>query len=58
MNDESGMLIEGYELPPMILQPWHPPYYQRLLEQDGHGQGDGPADVEPRGQPTARGCCR
>ena len=29
MNDESGVLIEGYELRPMILQPWHPPYYQR-----------------------------
>jgi hypothetical protein len=32
MNDESGIVIEGHELPPMIRQPWHPPYYQRLLE--------------------------
>jgi GNAT superfamily N-acetyltransferase len=35
MNDESGVLIEGYELKPMILQPWNPPYYQELLEQAG-----------------------
>src|SRR6266849_6533504 len=31
-NDECGLLIEGFDRPPIILQPWHPPYYQRLLE--------------------------
>ena len=35
MNDESGVLIEGFELRPMIRQPWHPPYYQQLIEQAG-----------------------
>jgi GNAT superfamily N-acetyltransferase len=35
MNDESGILIEGFELRPMIRQPWHPPYYQRLMEEVG-----------------------
>jgi GNAT superfamily N-acetyltransferase len=35
MNDESGILIEGFELVPMVRQPWQPPYYQRLLEQAG-----------------------
>jgi GNAT superfamily N-acetyltransferase len=35
MNEESGILIEGFELRPMIRQPWHPPYYQRLLEDAG-----------------------
>ena len=35
MNNESGILVEGYELRPMIVQPWHPPYYQQLLEQAG-----------------------
>ncbi len=35
MNDESGVLIEGYDLRPMILQPWNPPYYQLRLEQAG-----------------------
>ena len=35
MNDESGVLIEGYELRPMILQAWNPPYYAELLEAAG-----------------------
>ena len=35
MNDESGVLVEGFELRPMIRQPWHPPYYQQLMEQAG-----------------------
>jgi GNAT superfamily N-acetyltransferase len=35
MNDESGVLIEGYDVRPMILQPWNPPYYQARLEQAG-----------------------
>lgn len=35
MNDESGIVIEGHELPPMIRQPWQPPYYQRLAEGAG-----------------------
>jgi GNAT superfamily N-acetyltransferase len=35
MNDESGILIEGYDLRPMIVQPWNPPYYQQLMEQAG-----------------------
>ncbi|HEX3735585.1 MAG TPA: hypothetical protein VHU86_10610 [Solirubrobacterales bacterium] len=35
MNDESGILIEGHELEPMVRQPWHPPYYQRLCEEAG-----------------------
>ncbi len=38
MNDESGILIEGFELQPMIRQPWHPPYYQRLCEEAGLGK--------------------
>ncbi len=35
MNEESGIVIEGHELPAMIKQPWHPPYYQRLSEGAG-----------------------
>jgi GNAT superfamily N-acetyltransferase len=35
MNDESGVLVEGYELRPMIAQPWNPPYYQQRLEEAG-----------------------
>ena len=28
MNDECGILIEGFDEPSMILEPWHPPYYR------------------------------
>jgi len=38
MNEESGVLIEGHELEPLIRQPWHPPYYQRLCEGAGLGK--------------------
>lgn len=34
-NDELGILIEGFERRPMILEPWHPPFYQRLIEAEG-----------------------
>jgi GNAT superfamily N-acetyltransferase len=35
INDESGILIEGYDLEPMIRHPWHPPYYRQRVEQAG-----------------------
>jgi hypothetical protein len=35
MNDECGVLIEGFEREPMLKQPWHPPYYQRRCEEAG-----------------------
>ncbi len=31
-NDECGLLIKGYDDSPVILMPYNPPYYQRLLE--------------------------
>lgn len=34
-NDEIGILIEGYERRPMILEPWHPPHYRELVEAEG-----------------------
>ena len=37
-NDEVGILIEGYELRPYILENWHPPFYRSLLEQHGFGK--------------------
>ena len=33
-NDECGLLIEGHDRPPIILCPWHHPYYQPLLEEE------------------------
>jgi GNAT superfamily N-acetyltransferase len=38
MNEESGVLIEGHELQPLVRQPWQPPYYQRLCEGAGLGK--------------------
>lgn len=35
MNDESGVLIEGFDREPMIKQPWHPPYYRQRCEAAG-----------------------
>jgi hypothetical protein len=38
INDESGVLIEGFDREPMIKQPWHPPYYRRRCEEAGLAQ--------------------
>jgi GNAT superfamily N-acetyltransferase len=35
MNDESGVLVEGFDREPMIKQPWHPRYYQQRCEEAG-----------------------
>jgi GNAT superfamily N-acetyltransferase len=37
-NDELGILIEGFERRPMILEPWHPPFYRELIEAQGFGK--------------------
>ena len=34
-NDECGLLIEGHDLTPIILSPWHHPYYRELIEGAG-----------------------
>jgi GNAT superfamily N-acetyltransferase len=34
-NDECGLLVEGYEIEPTILEPWQPRYYRRLIEEAG-----------------------
>ncbi len=35
LNDEGGVLIEGFERSPLVRQNWHPPYYQQRCEQAG-----------------------
>jgi GNAT superfamily N-acetyltransferase len=35
INEECGVLIDGFEYEPMIRQPWTPPYYQQRLEAAG-----------------------
>ncbi len=37
-NDECGVLIEGFDERPMILEPWHPPYYRERIEAAGYGK--------------------
>jgi hypothetical protein len=34
-NDEIGILIEGFDRRPMILEPWHPPHYGERIEAAG-----------------------
>ena len=34
-NHECGVLVEGHDRPPQILENWHHPYYRDLLEQQG-----------------------
>jgi GNAT superfamily N-acetyltransferase len=35
LNEEGGVLIEGFELEPLVRQSWHPPYYQQQIEAEG-----------------------
>jgi GNAT superfamily N-acetyltransferase len=34
-NHECGLLVDGYDLKPQVLEFWHHPYYQGLLENAG-----------------------
>ncbi|NOT07001.1 MAG: hypothetical protein HOP28_02235 [Gemmatimonadales bacterium] len=34
-NDESGLLVDGFETPPVMLMPHNPPYYVELVEGAG-----------------------
>jgi GNAT superfamily N-acetyltransferase len=34
-NDEAGVLVEGFDTPPVLMMPHNPPYYPRLMEAAG-----------------------
>jgi GNAT superfamily N-acetyltransferase len=34
-NYECGTLVEGFDLDPMVMMTWNPPYYPRLMEAAG-----------------------
>ena len=34
-NETCGMLVEGFDSPPMIMMPYNPPYYAKLSEAAG-----------------------
>lgn len=36
LNHEAGLLVEGFETPPVIMTPWNPSYYPRLVEGAGY----------------------
>ncbi|MDP7529924.1 MAG: N-acetyltransferase, partial [Candidatus Marinimicrobia bacterium] len=35
INDECGLLIDAFDLPPVLLMTYNPPYYQELVESYG-----------------------
>jgi len=35
VNDEYGLLVEGFDVPPAVMMPYNPPYYAALLEGCG-----------------------
>jgi GNAT superfamily N-acetyltransferase len=35
VNDEYGLLIDGFDKTPVILMPYNPPYYAQLIEREG-----------------------
>jgi hypothetical protein len=37
-NDTCGLLIEGFDSPPMVMMPYNKPYYRSLLENTGLGK--------------------
>ncbi len=38
INDEVGLLVEGFQYPPAVMMPYHPAYYKKLWENAGYGK--------------------
>ena len=38
VNDECGLLVDGFDKPPTLMMPHNPPYYVPLLERAGFGK--------------------
>ena len=36
MTQEAGLLVDGFEGPPVVLQPYNPPYYASLMKACGY----------------------
>ncbi len=36
INQECGILVEGFDTPPVVMMPHSPPWYSRLLEEQGY----------------------
>ena len=39
-NGEDGLLLDGFDKHPMVMEPYQPPYYTRFLEQWGVKEND------------------
>ena len=39
-NGEDGILVDGFDMHPMIMEPYQPPYYGRFLDQWGDREND------------------
>jgi len=35
LNDVAGLLVDGFDAPPVMLMTYNPPYYERLVEKGG-----------------------
>src|SRR5690606_13604615 len=35
-NDTCGLLVDGFDRPPMVMMPYNPPYYLELIEHAGY----------------------
>lgn len=38
MNHECGLLVDGFDTPPVLMTPWNPPYYGGLIEASGYAK--------------------
>lgn len=38
MNHECGLLVDGFETPPVLMTPWNPNYYGGLIEGAGYAK--------------------
>jgi len=37
-NEECGLLVDGFQYPPMVMMPYNPPYAPRLIESAGYAK--------------------
>jgi hypothetical protein len=38
MHYDCGVLVDGFDLPPVIMTPWNPSYYDHLIERSGYAR--------------------
>ncbi len=36
INQECGLLVEGFDMPPVVMMPYNPPYYPGQIEKQGY----------------------